>query len=201
LFLRYPFFAIQDQLAPMPGTSNGNILTIYPGDNMKRVWHWWTPRYYEDSWDEYEAFKAECRLRIIGQGLVQSGIDFRNTNDDIHELGCSEWYYENNGEWQLIVFNTEDISTSISETEHAKKDLDVTLSDNMIRIDYQNICPGNYHLQLFNSISEEVFSCNITITSSEGIWESEFKKSKDDILYYSAYSKNEQFSGSCNIMR
>ena len=106
LFLRYPFFGINNQLEPMPGACTNSTLTIHPSDAIKRAWHWWTPSYEASDWSIYDGYKTECKLRIQGQVLAQAGIDFRAPNGDIHELGVSDWYFENGGEWQVVTFET-----------------------------------------------------------------------------------------------
>lgn len=44
LYLRYPFFASEDDIKPMAGNvSNEGNLTITPSSDVNRVWHLWSP--------------------------------------------------------------------------------------------------------------------------------------------------------------
>lgn len=107
LYLRYPFFpAGYDQHESMPGNTNSGILTIYPSQSPDKVWHWWTPHYQSFDGFHFDSYVMVCKLRIEGNVIVQAGIDFKDRQNVTHELGCSDWYFENGGTWQDVVFDT-----------------------------------------------------------------------------------------------
>jgi len=118
LYSRYPFFPTGfDQHEPMPATTQAGILKFYPTQNIKKVWHWWN-----SNWNylttSYDSYRLECRIRIQGHSLVQGGIDFRQTESNpnpTYELGVSNWYFENNGQWQDVVFDSDSVYTGINK--------------------------------------------------------------------------------------
>jgi hypothetical protein len=108
LYYRYPYFPYgYDQHDPMTGKTDGNILTFYPSQKPEKVWHWWTPHFQASNGFQFESYRMVCRLRIQGNVVVQAGIDFKDYQNNTHELGCSDWYFENNGNWQEVVFDTQ----------------------------------------------------------------------------------------------
>lgn len=108
LYLRYPFFpAGYDQHEPMPGSTDGDILTINPLQVPNKVWHWWTPHFQSNNGFHYDSYKMACRLRIQGNVIVQAGIDFKDQQNVTHELGCSDWYFENDETWQEVIFDSQ----------------------------------------------------------------------------------------------
>lgn len=197
LFLRYPFFANNNEVDPMPGTTNGDNLTITPSDEIKKVWHWWTPRFYSDNWSQYEAYKIECKLQVTGQGIIQSGIDFRTSNGNIHELGCSELYFEEYNNTQIATFNTEDISTSISDVTDTNKTACVSITDHSIKLKYNNLTPGNYTIAIYNDLAQEIYSDNLQLLTSSGTWHSSFEYNNASVLYYSIQNNLIKLSGTC----
>jgi len=110
LFLRYPFFPPGDYHEhPFPDTLNGGIMTFYPTNNIKRVWHWWNsqPANVSDI-TQYDSYRVECRMKIKGHALAQVGLDFINPSDNHYELGTGNWVFENPGEWQDVIFDSQD---------------------------------------------------------------------------------------------
>lgn len=115
LYLRYPFFpAGFDDHDPMPGSATDGVLTFYPSDNIRKVWHFWnTEQTFIPNIHDYDSYRIECKIRITGHALAQGGIDFINQSINSHyELGTSDWYFENGGEWQIVVFDSHESSTS-----------------------------------------------------------------------------------------
>jgi len=112
LYSRYPFFPEGfDQHEPMPATTQAGILKFYPTQNIKKVWHWWNSNWYYLT-TSYDSYRLVCKIRIQGHSLVQGGIDFRQdyTNPNTtYELGVSNWYFENNGQWQDVVFDSDSV--------------------------------------------------------------------------------------------
>ena len=107
LYLRYPYFPKgYDEHDPMPGNASEGVLTIYPLQTPDKVWHWWTPHHLSYSGFRYDSYVMVCRLRIQGNVIVQAGIDFKDRRNTTHELGCSDWHFENGGNWQEVVFDT-----------------------------------------------------------------------------------------------
>lgn len=109
LYLRYPFFPEGfDEHDPLFGAATDGILTLVPTASPNKVLHLWTPQYLNLSGFNYDSFRVECRLRIEGNAIVQAGIDFRDKNQKVSEFGVTDWCLENNGLWQIIVFDSKD---------------------------------------------------------------------------------------------
>lgn len=115
LYTRYPFFpAGVYQHDPMPADVQGGVLVFHPTQHIKKIWHWWNSTWHYLT-TEYDSYRLECRIKITGHALVQGGIDFRQTAsnpDPTWELGVSNWYFENNGDWQDVIFDSDSIYTS-----------------------------------------------------------------------------------------
>jgi hypothetical protein len=109
LYYRYPFFPYtHDWHDPMPGSVSNGILTINTSQNRMKVWHWWTHTIDSPNGFDYDSYKLVCKMRITGHSMVQLGIDFKDQWWSIDELGVSDWHFHNNGQWQEVVFDTQD---------------------------------------------------------------------------------------------
>lgn len=118
LYYRYPFFpSSHDWHDPMPGSVSNGILTLHTSQNRMKVWHWWSHNFTSPSGFDYDSYKVVCKMRITGHALVQVGIDFRDQWDNVDELGVSDWHFHNNGEWQEVVFDSQDFFSSDIQIE------------------------------------------------------------------------------------
>lgn len=118
LYYRYPFFPwTHDWHDPMPGTVSNGILTIQTSENRMKVWHWWTHNYTSPNGFDYDSYRVVCKMKITGHVLVQVGIDFRDQWDNVAELGVSDWHFHNNGEWQEVVFDSQDFASGDIQIE------------------------------------------------------------------------------------
>jgi len=198
LYLRYPFFPPgYDQHDPMPGTVSNSILTFYPSQNIRKVWHWWTPHYISTNGFDYDSYRMECRLRIFGHALVQAGVDFRDENNHIHELGVSDWYFENNGAWQDVVFDTKSINMSTLKLKKPdnKLLLSYVKSENSLHLNYSDMTPGNYRFQLFNIEGQCLTKINVYLKSQSGEVLIPVHILKDSILVYCLSNRHLTFNG------
>lgn len=187
LYLRYPFFPIgYDQHDSMPGNVSNGILTFYPSQNVKKVWHWWTPQYQSPVGFNYDSYKMICRIRIIGHALAQAGIDFKDGNNHIHELGVSDWYFENNGMWQDVIFDTKSIisRTSTQIETNSNLLLNYLKSENSLHLKYSDIAPGNYDLQLYNIKGQRLIKIPINLNSQSGEMLIPIHNLSDSVLIY-----------------
>jgi hypothetical protein len=170
LFLRYPFFppgAYNPE--PFPGTVNNGILVFYPSDERQRIWHLWTDNYISPQGFSFTGYKVVSRARIQGHALVQLGIDFRNSANIIHELGVSDWYFHNNGQWQLMEFDSRNLITQAESKKHSLK-VDVRLegSSGKIYLEYHELQLGRYRLELYNSLGQLISDINVDIQEHSG---------------------------------
>ncbi len=171
LYSRYPFFPSgYDQHDPMPGTTNGNILTIYPSQNSKKVWHWWTPHVVSPNGFNYAAYKMVCYLRITGHALVQAGIDFKDSYNNTHELGCSDWYFENGGNWQEVIFDSQSILSGTGKNQQATKYLEVSYLKNEqnISVKYNGILIGSYIFTVYDNAGKCIVKSPLNISNPIG---------------------------------
>lgn len=123
LYYRYPFFPEgYDDHDPMPADTQDGKLVFKPSGNRKKVWHWWnSEQYYIEDNLSYDIYKIEAKIRISGPALVQGGIDFRETQSgETYEIGVSDWYTEEDGEWQIVTFEYE-LGSSVNMDKPANK--------------------------------------------------------------------------------
>ena len=155
LYFRYPFFPEGDEHTSMPAKSTNGVLTFYPSDKIDRVWHWWTGNKVNSGQFNFDSYKLICRLRIIGKAVVQAGIDFKTTENTINELGVSDWYFENNGEWQDVIFDTKKYTTTSLNSINALKKSDSVFSfvkdGEIVSVKFKDVEPGKYSLRLYNA--------------------------------------------------
>ncbi len=132
LYFRYPFFPEDyDDHDPMPANTQDGKLVFKPSDDRKKVWHWWnSEQYYIEDNLSYDIYKIEAKIRISGPALVQGGIDFREMQSGpTYEIGVSDWYLEEDGEWQIVSFEYE-LGSSVN--------MDMPVNDLDISIYYNN---------------------------------------------------------------
>lgn len=171
LYYRYPFFPEgYDQHDAMPGTVSNGILSFYPSDNIRKVWHWWTPRYITSNDFNFDSYKMECRIRITGHAVAQVGIDFRNASEVVHELGVSDWYFENRGEWQTIFFDTRSFKTSLISQNNSERKMDISYSktEKVIILDYLGMDTGKYYLNFYNLEGKLLSKVSVNLTAING---------------------------------
>lgn len=170
LYLRYPFFPPGfDYPEPFQGTVNNGILSFYPSDKRKRVWHLWTNNYLSPQGFSFSGYKVVSRARIVGHALMQLGIDFRNSANQVHELGVSDWYFHNNGQWQLMTFDSRNIITQM-EPESRLTEVQVRLdsSTGTIHIEYKGMNKGAYSLDLYNSAGQLISGFDVDFEDHSG---------------------------------
>jgi len=172
LYLRYPFFpAGFDQHSAMPGTVKNGILTFYPSDVRDRVWHWWSHWHNSPIAYNYDSYKMISRLRITGHALVQGGIDFRDAAEKTYELGVTDWYFENGGEWQEVVFDSKKLlKTSVNSFVASDKRVEhmITSHHEGFLLRYANIVPGEFFFSLFDVTGKLLQSQKLNIDDNEG---------------------------------
>lgn len=108
LYSRNPWFA-GDRIAPMPFTIQSGALTLDPGSNPNRVFHWWNPSRSLIPVGTSRVW-FEARVRIAGGAGVQAGIDYwiepnasyAGPNVNNTEAGASDWYGNSTVDWQII---------------------------------------------------------------------------------------------------
>lgn len=188
LYSRYPFFPEGDKHTSMPGEVSNGVLTFYPSDNIHKVWHWWTGNTVSTNAFTYDSYKLVCRLRITGKAIVQAGIDFKTIDSNINELGVSEWYFEKNGEWQDVVFDSKNYTTtSLKTTKNSKKAgvfKFLFLKDsNAISIQYEDVAFGEYTLSIYNTNGQKAFSKIVEFKNSTGNISIPFKTSEACVIY------------------
>ncbi|HEY5592776.1 MAG TPA: hypothetical protein VIK55_17375 [Paludibacter sp.] len=170
LYYRFPFFPKGDYHDRMPGNIKDGILTFYPSDSPKKVWHWWTPQFESANGFNFYSYKTVCRIRLTGPISVQAGIDFRDSSEkNIHELGVSEWYFENGGDWQIVTFDSKAYLTDLVKPElvESRISLEVLKSKGFLKIKYFNLEPGNYVLCLYNIEGKKLVEINVIIKSND----------------------------------
>jgi len=172
LYLRYPFFPSQefDDNDPMPGTVKDGILTFNPSDVQDKVWHWWSHWHQTPMIFDYDSYKMVCRIRISGHAVVQGGIDFRDAAEKTYELGVSEWYFENGGEWQEVVFDTryfQNTSVNSGVTNDNKVEHMLTSHHQGFLLRYANFSPGEYLFNLFDVTGKLLQNQKVTIDNNE----------------------------------
>lgn len=198
LYLRYPFFPEGfDEHDPMPGTLSQGILTIYPSQNNKKAWHWWSDRFTSSGGFNYDSYRVECRLRITGHAVVQAGIDFRNASETVHELGVSDWYFENNGTWQDVVFDSKDITTSIISASKLEGNVQLfyNKNENNIHIKYTNVLPDTYELRLYNIKGQNLASITIILNDPNGDFVVSVSELPVSVNVFSLSNENRTFNG------
>lgn len=172
LYLRYPFFpAGFDQHTSMPGTVKNGILTFYPSDVRDKVWHLWSHWHNTSTTFDYDSYKMVSRLRITGHAVVQGGIDFRDAAEKTYELGASEWYFENGGEWQEVVFDSQYfIISSVNQGVSDDRVVELMLSSNQegFLLKYANLIPGEYFFNLFDVAGKLLQSQQVNIADHPG---------------------------------
>lgn len=205
LYLRYPFFpAGFDQHMPMPGTVKDGILTFYPSDVSKKVWHFWS------KWNElpntfnYESYKMVARIRINGHAVVQGGIDFRDAAEKTYELGVTDWYFENCGAWQEVVFDTKTFITNDNPviTKNTPTELHLSIHNDNIILNYKGLTPGNYTINLFDVQGKKLMSKILNLENYSGTANIKDPSNQQEqiILYELSNSSRIVFSGK-NIIR
>lgn len=198
LYMRHPFFPEgYDEHDTMPGELSGGVLTLNVYQRPDKVWHWWTPRFYAASFS-YDSYRVECRVRTTGHAVIQVGIDFRNAQDSVSELGVSDWAFENNGEWQTVVFDSEDFLTSVPEHIVPQNSIEISCSQQMLTIKNKSMALGNYTLELISvdgkvihnaaiQLNEEITSMPVSISCEK------------QILLYRIYSPLNKYSGKVTL--
>jgi len=186
-----------DQHDPMPGTVLNSILKIQPGLHSDKVWHWWTPRYYQPQPPfQFDSYRTECRLRIVGHAVVQIGIDFRDATEAIHELGVSDWCFENSGQWQTLIFDSQDFLTSTSSYSVTKSaNLYYSCDNKALTIDYKNITPGQYILELVDLSGKVIFQSSRSFPSPVGKDIIPCDLCTNKIIIYSLISDTDKHTG------
>ncbi len=201
LYNRYPYFpAGYNDPDPMPANVDAGIMTFYPGDEPNKVWHWWTPRYYSNTGFDFDHYKAVCYLRIEGHAAVQTGIDFRTPNEGIGELGVSDWYFENNGQWQEVVFDTREIISKVSVNKPLNNSITVVhnRNHNRMTLNYQNLPPDDYVLEIFSVHGASLWRESLHIEKSSGKYSFSVKMN-EGVCLFSLKSDSETRSGKIQI--
>lgn len=199
LFLRYPFFPQGDYHEhPFPCTLNGGIMTFYPTNNIKRVWHWWTsqPIIVNDI-NYYDSYRVECKMRIKGHALAQVGLDFRiNPYDNPYELGTGNWVFEKPDVWQDVIFDSQDNSVSI---DNIRQDsfhcyFDPTLHKVIYKFNLDN--KSDISIKLFSIDGKEIESLEkINISAGQHSFQSNYLLLPVQSVIYKVSLQNKTYSG------
>jgi hypothetical protein len=172
LYLRYPFFPEGfDQHSRMPGSAKDGILTFYPSDVRDSVWHWWSHWHDTPIAFNFDSYKMISRIRITGHAVVQGGIDFRDAAEKTYELGVTDWYYENGGEWQEVIFDSRSFKTTSGKTiiESGKStDLQLVVQHDGYLLKYAGLIPGDYRFSLYDLQGQLLMNKQITIDDVAG---------------------------------
>lgn len=205
LYLRYPFFPpCCDEHPSMPGSIlTPGILTFFPSENISKVWHWWTGNVTINPLT-YDNYKVVCLLKITGHAVVQAGIDFKYLKDnkiETNELGVSDWYFEKNGAWQEVIFDSRNFKNTmpnaVTRPEDAKNTaLSYDWKSNSIYLKYEDLITGNYTLILYNTNGQTIYEIPVQITNPAGQSNYVLKeKISNTLIYNLTNSKGDSYTG------
>ncbi|GAB1402879.1 hypothetical protein MASR1M74_00570 [Lentimicrobium sp.] len=198
LYLRYPFFPPgYDIHAPMPANLNSGILSFSPSDNRLAVCHLWSDRYQLISSSQFDNYKVICRVRIDGHATNEAGIDFRDIYENVHEMGVSEWYFHNNGQWQEVIFDSRSFTTSSAPISANQGSVNAFFSAQMnsIVFSYNNLAPGSHVINLFTLEGRLIYSERKNFNTPEGIISIPVGSSFPKSMLYSIAGGSENYNG------